>query len=72
MTYQEAITRLEAITAQLSSGTTDVDSLVTLLKEANQLTAFCRERLTQVENEVNNMLADTPADTPADSREAQQ
>ena len=58
MTYQEAITRLEAITAQLSSGNTDVDSLVSLLTEAKQLIALCRQRLTQVETEVNNLLDD--------------
>jgi len=61
MTYQEAITRLEAITAQLSSGNTDVDSLVSLLTEAKQLIALCRQRLTQVETEVNNLLDDGQA-----------
>jgi len=63
MTYQEAITRLEAITAQLSSGNTDVDSLVSLLTEAKQLIALCRQRLTQVETEVNNLLDDAKNDT---------
>lgn len=63
MTYQEAITRLEAITAQLSSGNTDVDSLVSLLTEAKQLIALCRQRLTQVESEVNNLLDDAKNDT---------
>lgn len=61
MTYQEAITRLEAITAQLSSGNTDVDKLVALLTEAKQLIALCRQRLTQVETEVNNLLDDGQA-----------
>ena len=61
MTYQEAITRLEAITAQLSSGNTDVDKLVSLLTEAKQLIALCRQRLTQVETEVNNLLDDGQA-----------
>ena len=63
MTYQEAITRLEAITAQLSSGNTDVDSLVSLLTEAKQLIALCRQRLTQVESEVHNLLDDAKNDT---------
>lgn len=63
MTYQEAITRLDAITAQLSSGNTDVDSLVSLLTEAKQLIAMCRQRLTQVESEVHNLLDDAKNDT---------
>ena len=63
MTYQEAITRLEAITAQLSSGNTDVDKLVALLTEAKQLIALCRQRLTQVEAEVHNLLDDAKNDT---------
>ena len=52
---------MEAITAQLSSGNTDVDKLVSLLTEAKQLIALCRQRLTQVETEVNNLLDDGQA-----------
>lgn len=59
MTYEQAINRLEEISNQLSSGTTNIDTLVQQLTEAKTLINFCRKHLTQVENEVNNIINDT-------------
>ena len=50
--YQAAKAELETIVNQLKSGTADIDSLSVALKRANELLAFCTERLRQVEKEV--------------------
>ena len=45
MTYEEAMARLEALVRQIESNETGIDKLAALVKEAQQLTAFCREKL---------------------------
>jgi len=52
MTYQTAKAELETIVNQLKSGTADIDNLSVAMKRANELLAFCTERLRQVEKEV--------------------
>jgi len=49
LSYQTAKTELEAIVNKLKSGTADIDSLAVDMKRANELLAFCMERLRQVE-----------------------
>ena len=56
MTYEQAIKRLEQIVKQIESGETDIDSLTANLKEATCLVGFCKEKLTNVENEVKKCL----------------
>lgn len=57
-TYTEAMTRLETIVRQIESGEMDIDSLTTQLKEAKQLVALCRQRLTTIDDEVKKVLDD--------------
>lgn len=57
-TYTEAMTRLESIVRKIESGEMDVDALTTQLKEAKQLVALCRQRLTTIDNEVKKILDD--------------
>lgn len=52
ITYAEAITRLEEITAKIQDGKIDIDELAGLLKEAQQLVQFCREKLYKVDEEI--------------------
>jgi exodeoxyribonuclease VII small subunit len=52
MTYRTAKAELETIVNQLKSGTADIDSLSVATKRANELLAFCMERLRQVETEL--------------------
>ena len=47
MTYTQATQRLQEIVASLESGTLNVDTLAAHIKEAQQLLAFCKERLTE-------------------------
>ena len=58
-TYTEAMARLEAIVRKIESGEMDVDALTTQLKEAKQLVALCRQRLTTIDDEVKKILADS-------------
>ncbi|MDR0295639.1 MAG: exodeoxyribonuclease VII small subunit [Prevotellaceae bacterium] len=52
MSYQSAKAELETIVNKLKSGTADIDSLSIEMKRANELLAFCMERLRQVEEEL--------------------
>lgn len=56
MTYSQATQRLQEIVASLESGTLNVDSLAAQIKEAQQLLAFCKERLTATSQELENIL----------------
>lgn len=56
MSYVRAAERLEAIMAEIESGTVDIDKLSVLLKEADELIKFCRDKLYKVDNEVNAIL----------------
>ena len=56
MTYEKAVQRLEQIVKQIESGEMDIDSLTARLKEAKTLVEFCKEKLTNVEAEVNKCL----------------
>ena len=56
MTYTQATQRLQEIVASLESGTLDIDKLAAQIKEAQQLLAFCKERLTATSQELENIL----------------
>lgn len=51
-TYAQAMERLEAILSQLEEGTTSVDALTDLVKEAAELVKFCRTKLRSTEEAV--------------------
>ena len=53
-TYTQAMQRLEAILAQLEEGSSNVDTLAELVKEATELVKFCRAKLRKTEDEVQN------------------
>ena len=56
MTYEKAMKRLEEIVKKIESGEMDIDSLAANLKEAKGLVEYCKEKLTNVENEVKKCL----------------
>ncbi|MBO4673742.1 MAG: exodeoxyribonuclease VII small subunit [Bacteroidaceae bacterium] len=56
MTYEEAMKRLEEIVKKIESGEMDIDLLAQHLKEAKSLVEFCKEKLTNVEEEVKKCL----------------
>lgn len=56
MKYSEAVARLEEIMAKVQSGRIDIDELAGLLKEAQELVKFCRNKLYKVDEEVKALL----------------
>ena len=56
MTYEQAMKRLEEIAHDIEAGKTDIDSLSTALKEAKELVAFCKDKLTKAEADVKKIL----------------
>ena len=56
MTYEKAMKRLEEIVEKVENGQMDIDSLSATLKEAQQLVAFCRDKLTKVDAEIKKIL----------------
>ena len=57
-TYAEAMARLEAIVNQIDKNELDIDQLADKIKEANGIVAFCKEKLTRAEQDVEKMLSD--------------
>lgn len=60
LTYEDAMKRIEHIVGEIEGGRLDIDSLSPALKEAQQLLAFCKERLMKTEAEIEQLL---PRDT---------
>lgn len=56
LTYEAAMERLEALAREIEGGNIAIDQLATKLKEAQQLLAFCKEKLTKAEAEVTKLL----------------
>ena len=58
MTYEKAIKRLEEIVDKVEKGEMDIDSLGGVLKEAQELVVFCRDKLTKVDAEIKKILGE--------------
>ena len=57
-TYSQAMTRLESIVRQVDSNELEIDELVEKIKEANEIIAFCSEKLKKADKEIEKLLAD--------------
>ena len=55
MTYAEAMARLEEIMGKIQGGKSDIDELAGLLKEAQELVKFCREKIYKVDEEIKSL-----------------
>lgn len=55
MTYAEAMARLEEIMDKIQGGKIDIDELAGLLKEAQELVKFCREKIYKVDEEIKSL-----------------
>ncbi len=55
-TYSEAMARLEKIVSQIDNNELDIDTLSEKIKEANEIIAFCTEKLTKADREVEKLL----------------
>ena len=49
LTYQAAMSELEAIMQSLETARPDVDEMVKQVQRASELIAFCQQKLTQTE-----------------------
>ena len=57
-TYSQAMARLETIVRQVDGNELEIDELVEKIKEANEIIAFCSEKLKKADMEVEKLLAD--------------
>ncbi|NJC26432.1 exodeoxyribonuclease VII small subunit [Neolewinella antarctica] len=61
MTYQEAVTELEQILAQLQEVPADIDQLHARIARAESLVAACRGKLRGVEEQLEELQKTTEA-----------
>ena len=57
-TYSQAMARLETIVRQVDNNELEVDELVEKIKEANEIIAFCSEKLKKADMEIEKLLAE--------------
>ena len=55
-TYSQAMERLEKIVRQIDNNELEIDVLAEKIKEANEIIAFCTEKLTKAYREVEKLL----------------
>ena len=57
-TYSEAMARLEKIVSQIEHNELETDTLAEKIKEANEIIAFCSDKLTKADREIENLLSE--------------
>lgn len=55
-TYSRAIERLEKIVRQIDNNELEIDALSEKIKEANEIIAFCSEKLMRADKEIEKLL----------------
>ena len=55
-TYLQAMERLEKIVRQIDNNELDIDVLSEKIKEANEIIAFCTQKLTKADQEVEKLF----------------
>ena len=58
MKYEEALAQLETIVRKMEANEFDIDELAVQLKTAQQLIAFCKDKLTKTEAEIQKINAE--------------
>lgn len=56
-TYSQAMERLEKIVAQIDSNELEIDVLAEKIKEANEIIAFCSDKLIKADQEIEKLLS---------------
>ena len=59
--YEEALAQLESIVRKMESNELDIDEIAVQLKTAQQLIAFCKDKLTKTEEDIQKINAETIA-----------
>ena len=57
-TYSEAMARLEKIVGQIDNNALEIDVLAEKIKEANGIIAFCSDKLTKADKEIEKLLSE--------------
>ena len=57
--FDEALTRLEQIVAQMESGEMDLDAMVASFEEGQRLIQFCSKKLNEVERRIEVLVKDS-------------
>ena len=57
-TYSEAMARLEKIVGQIDNNELEIDVLAEKIKEANGIIAFCSDKLTKADKEIEKLLSE--------------
>ena len=60
LTYEQALERLKKIVADIEQGNVSIDKLSEKVSEAKKLFEFCQARLTNIEDEVTDILKNLP------------
>ena len=55
-TYSQAMERLETIVRQIDSNELEIDALASKLKEANEIIAYCTDKLIKVDKQIEKLL----------------
>lgn len=58
LTYESALAKLESIVSSIERGDQPIDQLTVHIKRAQELLAFCKSQLLQVETDINTLLSD--------------
>ena len=56
--YEEALAQLETIVRKMESNEFDIDELAVQLKTAQRLIAFCKDKLTKTEAEIQKIQSE--------------
>jgi len=56
--YSEAMARLEKIVSQIDNNELEIDVLAEKIKEANGIIAFCSDKLTKADKEIEKLLSE--------------
>ena len=57
-TYSQAMARLEKIVGQIDNNELEIDVLAEKIKEANGIIAFCSDKLTKADKEIEKLLSE--------------
>lgn len=57
-TYSGAMARLEKIVSQIDNNELEIDVLAEKIKEANGIIAFCSDKLTKADKEIEKLLSE--------------
>ncbi len=57
-TYTQAMGRLEKIVSRIDNDELEIDELAEMIEEANEIIAFCNDKLTKADREIEKLLSE--------------